>query len=207
MTELAIVNIVDDDEEMRVSLDSLLRSVGYQTKLYGSAKQFLEAGRSEETSCLIVDVRMPGVGGLELQEYLAKGNIAIPIVLMTGYGDIPMTVKAMKAGAVDFLSKPFREQDMLDAVSAALEADRQQSGSQAEAAAIRARYNLLSTREKQVMALVTTGLMNKQVAGKLDLSEVTIKIHRGSAMKKMQAKTLVDLIRMADILGVGRDIA
>jgi FixJ family two-component response regulator len=207
MTDIATVHIIDDDEEMRISLDSLLRSVGHRTQLYGSAKQFLDtAARSAEPSCLVVDVRMPGLGGLELQEQLAKGNIIIPIVLITGHGDIPMTVKAMKAGAIDFLTKPFRDQDMLDAVSTALEADRQQRSGHAEMAALRARYDLLSAREKQVMAMVATGLMNKQVAGKLELSEVTVKIHRGSAMKKMQAKTLADLIRMSDMLGASQDV-
>jgi len=206
MTDIATVHIIDDDEEMRISLDSLLRSVGHRTQLYGSAKQFLDTARSAEPSCLVVDVRMPGLGGLELQEQLAKGNIIIPIVLITGHGDIPMTVKAMKAGAVDFLTKPFRDQDMLDAVSTALEADRQQRLGHAEMAALRARYDLLSAREKQVMAMVATGLMNKQVAGKLELSEVTVKIHRGSAMKKMQAKTLADLIRMSDMLGASQDV-
>lgn len=205
MTDVATVHIVDDDEEMRISLDSLFRSVGHQTRLYGSAKQFLEAERTGEPSCLVVDVRMPGLGGLELQEHLVKWNIFLPIVLVTGHGDIPMTVKAMRAGAIDFLTKPFRDQDMLDAVSTALDVDRQQRSGHAEVEALRTRYDLLSQRERQVMVSVAAGLMNKQVAGKLDLSEVTVKIHRGSAMKKMQARTLADLIRMSDMLGLRED--
>lgn len=205
MTEIATVHIVDDDEEMRISLDSLFRSVGHRTRLYGSAKQFLEAERTGAPSCLVVDVRMPGLGGLELQEHLNKGNVFLPIVLVTGHGDIPMTVKAMRAGAIDFLTKPFRDQDMLDAVSTALDVDRQQRSGHAEVETLRARYDLLSQRERQVMVLVAAGLMNKQVAGKLDLSEVTVKNHRGSAMKKMQARTLADLIRMSDMLGLCED--
>ncbi|CDM62574.1 MULTISPECIES: response regulator transcription factor [Rhizobium] len=199
-TEGPLIYIIDDDEELRLSLDSVFRSVGLKTRSFGSAKDFLEAKRPDVLSCLVVDVRLPGISGLDFQDQLAKSGAFVPIVLMTGHGDIPMTVRAMKAGAVDFLAKPFRDQDMLDAVSAALQLDRERRAGDSELAALRNRYAELSLREKQVMALVTTGLMNKQVAGKLSLSEVTVKIHRGSAMRKMEARTLADLVKMAELL-------
>jgi len=205
-TEGSIVFIVEDDEELRLSLDSLFRSVGLKTGMFANAREFLEAKRPDVVGCLVVDVRLPGLSGLDFQDQLTRAKTPIPVIFMTGHGDIPMTVRAMKAGAVDFLPKPFRHQDMLDAVASALEIDRQRREGEVEIIALRKRYSELSQREKQVMALVTTGLMNKQVAGKLSLSEVTVKIHRGSAMRKMDARTLADLIKMAEILELNRDM-
>jgi FixJ family two-component response regulator len=202
MSEGPLVYIIDDDQDIRLSLDSLFRSVGMKSAQYGSAREFLDAKRPDTTSCIVVDVRLPGLSGLDFQDQLTRNGSTIPIVLMTGHGDIPMTVRAMKAGAVDFLAKPFRDQDMLDAVSSALEIDRQRREGDGELSALKARYNDLSPREKQVMELVTTGLMNKQVAGKLSLSEVTVKIHRGSAMRKMEARSLADLVKMAELLKI-----
>lgn len=196
----AVVHIVDDDESLRRALDSLFRSVGLGTRMYGSAREFLEAKREERPGCLVLDVRLPGISGLEFQEQLAGHGIHLPAILITGHGDIPMSVRAMKAGAVDFLPKPFRDQDMLEAVTAAIERDRKRRTSDGDAAQVRDRYATLSPREQQVMMLVTTGKMNKQVAGDLGLSEITVKIHRGAAMRKMGARTLADLVRMADSL-------
>ncbi len=205
-TEGPIVFIVEDDEELRLSLDSLFRSVGLKTNMFANAREFLEAKRPDVVGCLVVDVRLPGLSGLDFHDQLTRAKSAIPVIFMTGHGDIPMTVRAMKAGAVDFLPKPFRDQDMLDAVASALEIDRQRRKGEVEVTAVRKRYSELSQREKQVMALVTTGLMNKQVAGKLSLSEVTVKIHRGSAMRKMDARNLADLIKMAEVLELDRDM-
>lgn len=199
-TEEAVVFIVEDDDELRLTLDSLFRSVGLKTSMFANAREFMDASMPDLTGCLVVDVRLPGLSGLDFHDQLMKAGEAIPVIFMTGHGDIPMTVRAMKAGAVDFLPKPFRDQDMLDAVASALEIDRNRRRGELELLALRKRYAELSLRERQVMALVTTGLMNKQVAGKLSLSEVTVKIHRGSAMRKMDAKTLVDLTKMAQLL-------
>jgi FixJ family two-component response regulator len=198
--EIAVVHIIDDDESVRLAVDSLLRSVGLQTRTYGAAKEFLDAKREDAPGCLVLDVRLPGISGLDFQEQLAKHGIHMPAVLVTGHGDIPMSVRAMKAGAVDFLPKPFRDQDMLDAVMGAIARDRKRRSSDGDAAAVRDRFATLSPRERQVMMLVTAGKMNKQVAGDLELSEITVKIHRGSAMRKMGARTLADLVRMADAL-------
>lgn len=195
-----IVHIIDDDESLRLALDGLFRSVGIATRLHGSPSEFLAAERADAPGCLVLDVRMPGMSGLDFQEQLAALGVGLPVVLMTGHGDIPMTVRAMKAGAVDFLSKPFRDQDMLDAVGAAIERDRARRASEDQANVIRNRFAQLTLREKQVMALVTAGKMNKQVAGTLELSEITVKIHRGSAMRKMEARTLADFVRMAQAL-------
>jgi len=200
--ETAIVHIVDDDVPLAAALESLFRSMGLEARTYGSARAFLEAQHPDRPGCLVLDIRLPGVSGLDFQAQLAELGIHLPVVLMTGHGDIPMSVRGMKAGAVDFLAKPFRDQDMLDAVATAIERDRDRRASAAGEADLKARYATLSPREKQVMALVITGKMNKQVAGDLDLSEITVKIHRGSAMRKMKARTLPDLVRMGEALKV-----
>ena len=201
----AIVHIIDDDESLRLAVDSLLRSVGLRTRTYGAAREFLDAKRDDAPGCLVLDVRLPGISGLDFQEQLSSYGIHMPAVMVTGHGDIPMSVRAMKAGAVDFLPKPFRDQDMLDAVMGAIERDRKRRSTEGDAAAVRDRFATLSPRERQVMMLVTAGKMNKQVAGDLELSEITVKIHRGSAMRKMGARTLADLVRMADALKVANE--
>lgn len=198
----AVVHIIDDDASLRDALDSLFRSTGLSTALYESAAAFMDAGAPEAAGCAVLDVRLPGMSGLDFQERLVELGVLLPVILMTGHGDIPMSVRAMKAGAVDFLAKPFRDQEMLDAVSAALEKDRARRAVGGKAEALRLAYATLSPRERQVMALVTAGKMNKQVAGDLNLSEITVKIHRGSAMRKMGAKTLADLVRMAEALSL-----
>jgi FixJ family two-component response regulator len=198
--DAAVVHIVDDDESLRRALDSLLRSVGLATRTYGSAREFLDCKRDDRPGCLVLDVRLPGISGLDFQEQLSGHGISLPVILVTGHGDIPMSVRAMKAGAVDFLAKPFRDQDLLDAVTAAIERDRKRRTVDGGATRIRDRFATLSPREREVMMLVTQGKMNKQVAGDLGLSEITVKIHRGSAMRKMGARTLADLVRMADSL-------
>lgn len=195
-----IVYIVDDDESIRCALDSLLRSVGTATRQFGTTQDFLQATRAEVPSALVLDIRLPGTGGLDFQQFLNDHGIAIPVVFMTGHGDIPMTVRGMKAGAVDFLTKPFRDQDMLDAIGRALERDRSRRASVQQGAELRARFESLTARERQVMAWVTAGRMNKQAAGELGISEITVKIHRGNAMRKMGARTLADLVRMASEL-------
>ncbi len=194
------VHIVDDDGALREALDSLFRSVGLETKAFGNAQEFLQSGHAHDAGCLVLDVRLPGLSGLDFQEKLAAADIRMPIVLMTGHGDIPMSVRGMKAGAVDFLTKPFRDQDMLDAVAAALERDATARAQQGGLDDLRALYEALSGREKQVMALVASGLMNKQAAHQLGLSEITVKIHRGNLMRKMEARSLADLVRMAEML-------
>ncbi len=200
--EVPLVFVVDDDASVRDALSSLFRSVGLQVELFGSAPEFLQRKLPDVASCLVLDIRLPGVSGLEFQSQLAKAKNQIPIIFMTGHGDIPMSVRAMKAGASDFLAKPFRDQDMLDAVAAAIQRDRQARESERAASSLRASYELLTTREREVMALVTAGLMNKQAAAELGLSEITVKIHRGHVMKKMNARSLADLVRMAGSLGL-----
>ncbi|WP_312321076.1 response regulator transcription factor [Stenotrophomonas sp.] len=199
-TSLAVV--VDDDPAVRAALDSLLRSIGLQTQVLGSPAELLQAALPDVPGCIVLDVRLPGISGLDLQDQLAAQGIHLPIVFMTGHGDIPMTVRAMKAGAVDFLSKPFRDQDMLDAVSAAIERDRQRRQQSAARDSLDSRYATLTPREREVMAHVVAGLMNKQVAGVLNLSEITVKIHRGNVMRKMGVRSLADLVRHAEALGV-----
>jgi FixJ family two-component response regulator len=202
--EAPIVFVVDDDESVREALRSLFRSVSLKVETFGSATDFLRSELPDVASCLVLDVRLPGVSGLDFQAELAKANIHIPIIFMTGHGDIPMSVQAMKAGAVDFLTKPFRDQDMLDAVAAAIERDRSRRKDEQRLSDVRARFDSLTEREREVMGLVTAGLMNKQIAGELGLSEITVKIHRGHVMRKMAARSLADLVRMAEVLGVRR---
>lgn len=200
-----VVIIVDDDPGVRESLDSLLRSVGLQTRLFGSPAELLQSALPAAPGCIILDVRLPGISGLEFQSQLAGLGIELPIVFMTGHGDIPMSVRAMKAGAIDFLSKPFRDQDMLDAVAAAVERDMQRRAAAASMDELRRRYGTLTPREREVMAHVVSGLMNKQVAGLIGLSEITVKIHRGNVMRKMGVRSLADLVRSGEALGISRN--
>ena len=196
-----VVLVVDDDASVREALKSLFGSIGLEARLFASVTEFLAARLPEVPSCLILDVRLPGISGIDFQAELAKARSQIPIVFLTGHGDIPMSVKAMKAGAVEFLTKPFREQDLIDAVQLALERDRARREHDRSVAALRADFETLTVREREVMALVTAGLMNKQVAGEMGLSEITVKVHRGHLTRKMKARSLADLVRMADLLG------
>jgi FixJ family two-component response regulator len=200
-----IVFVVDDDASMRRALSNLFQSVGLKVELFGSASEMLQSRLPDVASCLVLDVRLPGLSGLDFQTELAKANIRIPIIFMTGHGDIPMTVRAMKEGAVDFLTKPFRDQDMLDAVVAAIERDRKRREVDKIVTDLQALLETLSTREREILALVSSGLMNKQIAAELGLAEITVKIHRGHIMKKMGAKSLADLVRKAETLGVRRN--
>lgn len=200
----AIVFVIDDDASLREALATLFRSIGLQVKALASAAEFLQLKLPDGPTCLVLDVRLPGLSGLDFQSELAKAKIDIPIIFMTGYGDIPMTVRAMKAGAVEFLPKPFREQDMLDAVQAGLERDRNRRKAAGDAARLKANFDSLTSREQEIMGLVTAGLMNKQIAAELGVSEITVKVHRGNVMRKMGAKSLADLVRMADALNVRR---
>ena len=199
------VIVVEDDLLFRDALVRLLRTVGLHAEVFGSATELLASRLPDAPSCLVLDVRLPGLSGLNLQAKLAESGMHVPIVFITGHGDIPMSVEAMKGGALDFLTKPFRDQDLLDAVGKAIERDRERRRKESEASNLRARLDTLSPRERQVMELVTAGLMNKQVAAEIGLSEITVKIHRGSVMKKMECKTLADLVRMAESLGISPD--
>jgi FixJ family two-component response regulator len=199
-----IVFIVEDDASMRRALSNLFQSVGLEVALFGSASEMLQSKLPDVASCLVLDVRLPGLSGLDFQAELAKTNIQIPIIFMTGHGDIPMSVKAMKRGAVDFLTKPFRDQDMLDAVTTAIERDRKRREADRVVATLQARVETLTPREREIFALVSSGLMNKQIAGELGLAEITVKIHRGHITKKMGAKSLAELVRMAETLGIRR---
>jgi FixJ family two-component response regulator len=196
----AIVHIVDDDDSLRLALEDLFESIGLHTQCYRSAREFLDSNPSESGDCIVIDIRLPDMNGLEFQAQLTRMGIRLPVVMMTGYGDVPMSVRAMKGGAVDFLLKPFRDQDMLDAVLAAIKRGRETRTVECQVSQIRERFEALSERERQVMLQVVIGKMNKQVAGDLGLSEVTVKVHRGAAMRKMGARTLADLIRMAEML-------
>ena len=198
----AVVFVVDDDVGTRESLKNLIRSVGLRAETFASAQDFLRSTRPDAPSCLVLDVRLPGLSGLDLQKRMAEVEVAIPIVFISGHGDIPMSVQAMKAGAVEFLTKPFREQELLDAIQQALERDRNAREQRAETAELRGRYRLLTPREREVMALVVTGLLNKQVAGELGTSEASVKVHRQHVMEKMRARSLAALVRMADRVGV-----
>ncbi len=202
-----VVYVIDDDAAMREALQSLFASVGLQVETFGSALDFLGKTLPDAATCLVVDIRLPGLGGLDFQAELTKANIDVPIVFITGHGDIAMTVKAMKAGAVEFLTKPFRDQDLLDAVKLGLEKDEERRKVRKTGAMIRSLYESLTPREQEVMPLVTSGLMNKQVAAEMGVSEITVKVHRGNVMRKMKANSLADLVRMADVLGIRRNTA
>ncbi len=200
-----VVFVIDDDPSLREGLSRLFRSVGLQVETFVSAPEFLQRKLPDGPRCLVLDVRLPGLSGLDFQSELAKAAIDIPIVFMTGHGDIPMTVRAMKAGAVEFLPKPFRDQDMLDAVQTGLEQDRNRRKSAGDTSKLKASFASLTAREQEIMGCVTAGLMNKQIAGELGVSEITVKVHRGNVMRKMGAKSLAELVRMADALGLRRN--
>jgi FixJ family two-component response regulator len=200
----SIVYVVDDDSELCEALSSLLRSVRLKTRIFGTADELLLTRLEDAPSCILLDIRLPGINGLDFHENLVKAGVSLPVVFMTGHGDIPMAVRAMKAGAVDFLTKPFRDQDILDAVMCAVERHRLRREAATAETALRDLYDDLSDRERQVMTLVTKGLMNKQVAAELGLSEITVKVYRGQVMKKMSARSLVDLVCMSERLGLHR---
>lgn len=198
----SVVYIIDDDDGVRAAVGRLVRSIGLKVVLLGSARDFLAQKLPPAPCCLILDVRLPGLGGLDFQAELAKASIHTPIIFLTAYGDIPMTVKAMKAGAVEFLTKPFRDQDLIDAIQAALERDRKRQEEEGAIALLRSRFETLSPREQEVMAYVTTGLLNKQIAAAIGIAENTVKLHRGHVVSKMGAASLAELVRMADTLGL-----
>jgi RNA polymerase sigma factor (sigma-70 family) len=197
-----IVFVVDDDASIRDALKSLIRSVGLKVELFGSPREFLQGKRPDAPSCLVLDVRLPGESGLDLQRELADANISIPIIFITGHGDIPMSVRAMKAGAVEFLTKPFRDQDLLDAIKVGLERDQTRRQREAETAMLRARLETLTPREREVLPLVVSGLLNKQVAAEIGTTEATVKVHRSQLMKKLGAESLPELVRMAEKMGI-----
>ena len=199
-----IVFVIDDDASMRRALTNLFQSVGLKVEVFGSAPEMLRSKLPDVASCLVLDIRLPGLSGLDFQTELAKANIHIPIIFMTGHGDIPMSVRAMKGGAVDFLTKPFRDQDMLDAVVTAIERDRKRREVEKVVANLNALFETLTSREREILAFVASGLMNKQIAAELGLAEITVKIHRGHIMKKMGARSLADLVRKAETLGIHR---
>jgi RNA polymerase sigma factor (sigma-70 family) len=203
MTETAdIVFVVDDDPSVRRALKRLVGSVGLQVELFGSAQEFMRSKRPDASSCLVLDIRLPGMSGLDFQHQLAEANIHIPIIFITGHGDIPMSVRAMKAGAVEFLTKPFRDQDLLDAIHLAIEQDRARRQREAEIATLRERFESLSAREREVIAMVVSGMLNKHIAADIGTTENTVKVHRSRAMEKMQAKSLADLVKMVERLKI-----
>ena len=197
-----IVFVIDDDPSVRRAIRRLIGSVGLQVELFGSAKEFLHSRRPDAPSCLVLDIRLPGISGLDFQRELAAANIHIPIIFITAHGDIPMTVRAMKAGAVEFLTKPFRDQDLLDAIHAALEQDRAKRQQEEEMATLRQRWESLTPREREVLPLVVSGLLNKQIAAEIGTSETTVKVHRGQLMRKMGADSLAELVRLAERIGI-----
>ena len=198
----SIVYVVDDDSSVREAIKSLIRSVGLRVETFGTAQEFLHSARPDAPGCVVLDVRLPGLSGLDLQRELAAHGIYLPVIFITGHGDIPMSVRAMKAGALEFLTKPFRDQDLLDAIQQALERDRSARQQRSETAEVRERFDSLTAREREVMGLVVSGLLNKQIAGELGTSEVTIKIHRSQVMKKMGAGSLAELVKMTEKLGI-----
>ncbi|HEY8874608.1 MAG TPA: response regulator transcription factor [Stellaceae bacterium] len=194
--------VIDDDASMRKALENLLKSVGFEVELFASPQEFLQSGRPDRPGCIVLDVRFPGRSGLDMQRDLGAANARLPIIFITGYGDIPMSVRAMKAGAVEFLTKPFRDQDLLDAVGTALEEDRARRAGDMRLAELRGRFDMLTARERQVLSLVVAGRLNKQIAGELGVSEMTVKMHRRQVMRKMQATGVAQLVRLADQIGI-----
>ena len=200
--EAACIVVIDDDASVRKALDNLFKSVGFAVELFSSPQDFLQSGRADRPGCIVLDVRFPGRSGLDMQRELASANAQLPIIFITGYGDIPMSVRAMKAGAVEFLTKPFRDQDLLDAVGAAIEKDRERRAGKSRLVELQARFETLTARERQVMSLVVAGRLNKQIAGELGVSEMTVKMHRRQVMRKMQAGGVAQLVRLADQIGI-----